>query len=426
MHAESLASVAIAQVMTPGSKIIYGAVPTAMNLRWMEFTMGSVEMAMMNACAVELARLYKLPIRASAGVTEAKRPDIQAGSEKNFSNLMVAFAGADCVHLSAGMMDSGNSISYEQFVIDNEIIGMIYRILRGINVDEQTLAFDVISSVGPGGNYVTEEHTIDHMMDEFFYPQLSVRCNFDIWEERRRPDMLNRATLQVREILDNSREGLLNVDQIIKVKKAFRGIHMSDTKPLHEEPVPTRIIACSAFKPAIEYLRLDKVYPEIQFTFLPSNLHITPRKLEDLLGKQVSAAREKNERIICLYGDCFPDIVGFCHRHGIIKVGGFHCYEMLLGSDKFKELTDETAGTYFLEQELIRNFEEYCVAPLELDDEELRKCYFEHYQKAVYIQQPADKDLFPKAKQIADFLGLPLEVVDADYSLLEEKLRELI
>jgi len=223
MHAESLAAVAITQVLAPGAKVPYSAIPTTMDLRTMELTMGSVEMGMMNAAAVQLAKLYDLPIYTSGGVTEAKRPDIQAGFEKGVSNFAMVTTGADCIRLTAGMLDSGNSISYEQFVIDNEIIGMLYRIREGIKVNEDTLGFDVIESVGPGGNYVTEDHTVDHMMDEFFYPNLIVRCNFDVWEERGRPDMLSRANDLVQEILDGGREGLLDHDLINEIEKAFPG-----------------------------------------------------------------------------------------------------------------------------------------------------------------------------------------------------------
>jgi len=223
MHAEALAGVAISQIFAPGAKVLYGAVPTTMDLRNMEFTTGSVEMTMMNAAAVQLARFYNLPIYASGGLTEAKRPDIQAGMEEGFSNLAVAMAGADCIHLAAGILDSGNSISYEQFVIDNEIIGMIYRILAGIKVNEDTLGFDVIEKVGPGGHFVTEDHTVEHMMDEFFYPNLSVRCNFDIWEEKGRPDMLSHANDSVQKILEKGKEGILDLDTISEIKKAFPG-----------------------------------------------------------------------------------------------------------------------------------------------------------------------------------------------------------
>jgi len=224
MHAEALAGAAITQVFAPGAKVLYGAVPMTMDLRNMELAAGSVEMTMMNAAAVQLARCYHLPIYASGGLTEAKRPDIQAGIEEGFSNLLVAMAGADCVHLAAGLLDSGNSISYEQYVIDNEIIGMIHRILRGITVNKETLGFNVIEKVGPGGHYVTEEHTVEHMMNEFFYPDLIVRCNFDIWEERGRPDMLSRANNIVQNTLREDTEGVLDLDLISEIKESFPGI----------------------------------------------------------------------------------------------------------------------------------------------------------------------------------------------------------
>jgi trimethylamine--corrinoid protein Co-methyltransferase len=227
MHAEALAGVAITQVFAPGARVLYGAVPMTMDLRNMELAMGSVEMTMMNAAAVQLAKHYHLPIYATGGLTEAKRPDIQAGIEEGFSNLTVAMAGADCVHLAAGILDSGNSISYEQFVIDNEILGIIQRMLAGIKVNEDTLAFDVVEKVGPGGNYVTEEHTVEHMMEEFFYPTLSVRSNFDIWEETGRPSMLSRAHGLVQHILgecEERQEGLLDLELVSQIRERFSGI----------------------------------------------------------------------------------------------------------------------------------------------------------------------------------------------------------
>ncbi len=224
MHAESLAGVAISQVFSPGAKILYGAVPTVMDLRKVEFTIGSVEMAMMNAAAVQLAKLYKLPIYGSGGVTEAKRPDIQAGTEKTFSSMMVAMAGADLIHLAAGMLDSGNSISYEQYVIDNEIIGMIRRMLAGIKVEDETIGLDVIEKVGPGGNYLLEDHTVDHMMEEFYYPDLSVRSIFDVWEKDGRPSMMSRANSMVKEILEEDKDGLFDIDLISEIKKSFPDI----------------------------------------------------------------------------------------------------------------------------------------------------------------------------------------------------------
>ncbi len=227
MHAEALAGVAIAQTLHPGAKVLYSAVPMAMDLRTMELAVGSVEMAMMNAAAVELGKRYNLPVYVSGGLTEAKRPDIQAGVEKSVSSMLVAMAGADCVRLTAGILDSGNSISYEQYVIDNEIIGTIHRLLAGIKVDEATLGLDVIDKVGPGGNYVMEDHTVEHMTEEFFYPELSVRYNFDVWEERGRPNMLSRATDVVRTILRDNRDGILDVDLLSEIARTCPGIETS-------------------------------------------------------------------------------------------------------------------------------------------------------------------------------------------------------
>jgi hypothetical protein len=99
---------------------------------------------------------------------------------------------------------------------------------------------------------------------------------------------------------------------------------------------------------------------------------------------------------------------------------------MFLGSERFNKLLDENAGTYFLEKELLMNFKDCCMEPLELYDDELREMYFKHYQRLLYVRQPSDPDLLPEATELARFLGLVLEVEDADYSQLERELVKLI
>lgn len=189
---------------------------------------------------------------------------------------------------------------------------------------------------------------------------------------------------------------------------------------------PTRIIACGVFKPALEHLHPENRYPDLRLTYLPSKLHLRPQELENRLLKEIASAQERDERVICLYGSCFPDIEDFCKQHRAIKVPGDYCYEMLLGSERFKQLLDEMAGTYFLEKDLILNFEEYCMVPLELHDEEMRRYCFQRYRRLLYVRQPADPDLVPQAGELAKSLGLSLEIRDVDYSHLERKLIELI
>ena len=187
----------------------------------------------------------------------------------------------------------------------------------------------------------------------------------------------------------------------------------------------TRIVACAVFKPAIEYLQLERRSPNLRLSYLPSKLHLRPQELKNRLLREITSAQKRNERVICLYGDCFPDIDDFCQEHGVIKVPGHYCYEMLLGSERFRRLITEITGTYFAEKDLILNFEEYCVRPLELHDEEMRKYCFQQYRRLLYVRQPSDPNLVPKASEVAEFLGLPLDISDADYSHLEKELAGL-
>jgi hypothetical protein len=197
-------------------------------------------------------------------------------------------------------------------------------------------------------------------------------------------------------------------------------------KPVKKPQKVVRLIACAVFKPALDFLAMKERYPHLKVTYLPSYLHLKPPELQKRLLKEIIKARKGGERIVCLYGDCFPDIDEFCRRHEAVKVPGHYCYEMLLGPERFKQYLDEIAGTYFLEQDVIQNFETYCMKPLGLRDEEMRKYCFEHYQRVLYIRQPDDVDLESKACDIADFLDLHMDASDADYSYLENRLAELL
>jgi len=171
---------------------------------------------------------------------------------------------------------------------------------------------------------------------------------------------------------------------------------------------------------------MENRYPNLCLTYLPSKLHLRPQELKNRLLKEITSAQKRKERVICLYGECFPDINDFCQQHGAIKVPGHYCYEMLLGSERFKQLIDEMAGTYFAERDLILNFVEYCVRPLELDDDEMREYCFKQYQRLLYVRQPSDPDLMLQASEVAEFLELSLDISDADYSHLEKELVGLL
>ena len=187
-----------------------------------------------------------------------------------------------------------------------------------------------------------------------------------------------------------------------------------------------RILACRVFKPALEHIWLESEYSDIRLTYLPPNLHLRPQELGKYLRREIAAAKRRNERVICLFGDCFPGIGDYCQRHGVSRVPGPCCWEMFLGSERFNRLLEEDAGTYFVEKELILNFKAYCIEPLELYDEEMREQCFKHYNRLLYVRQPSDPDLIAEARKIAEFLGLSLEIQDADYSHLASRLSGLI
>jgi hypothetical protein len=188
----------------------------------------------------------------------------------------------------------------------------------------------------------------------------------------------------------------------------------------------TRIIACHVFKPALEALEIEERYPHVKVTYMPSTLHSNSGELKKHFLDKFAAADGKNEKVVFLYGACFPDIDNVCNEKGATRTPGHFCYEILLGTERFNKAMDETAGTYFTEKDLIRNYDEFCRIPLELDDKDMRKHFFGPYKKFMYIRQPLDYDLMPKARQIAEYLDLELVIQDADYSYLQKMLDELI
>lgn len=182
LNAEALAGIVFTQLVNRGTPVLYSAVPTTVDIRTGAFLFGSIEMGMMNAAAAQLARYYQMPIYATAGISDSKIPDVQAGYEKAATALLTALAGANYIHDAAGLLESALTAGYAQYVIDNEIIGMALRATRGIEVNADTLAASVIAEVGAGGEYLTHEHTFRHMREETFLPKLADRQNFTNWQ----------------------------------------------------------------------------------------------------------------------------------------------------------------------------------------------------------------------------------------------------
>lgn len=200
-NVDSLTEVCLTQLVNPCTPVIYGSVSSSADLRDLKYIAGAIEMGLLNAAGAQLAQFYRLPFYATAGMSDAKTIDAQCGYESALSSLLCALGGANFIHDAAGLLDFALSVSYEKYVVDNEIIGMVMRAVEGIKVDEDTLAFDLIKEMGPGGNFVSAKHTRKYMRTEHYQPTLSDRDHLEEWQAKGKRDTYARARDRVEEIL---------------------------------------------------------------------------------------------------------------------------------------------------------------------------------------------------------------------------------
>ena len=198
---DSLLGVMLTQIVNPGTPVIFGSVATNTDLRDLKYIAGSVEMGLLNAAGAQMAQFYQLPFYATGGMTDSKVLDAQSGYESAITNLLCALAGANFIHDAAGLMEFALTMSYEKLVIDNEILGMVMRAVEGIRVDDETLAFDLIKEVGPGGNFITAKHTRHFMRGEHYQPSLSDRNSREEWEAEGSKTTWEKAAEAVQKIL---------------------------------------------------------------------------------------------------------------------------------------------------------------------------------------------------------------------------------
>ena len=218
LHAEELAGVTICQLTNPGAPLLYGGIPGMANLATMGYCGGAVECGMMNAAIHQLSEYIKVPNYNSSCLSDAKLPDAQAGYEKAFTAVLNAMGGSNYIHHAAGMLESMLAVAHEQFVIDDEIIGNACKVLKGIDVDEEHLAMEVIDSVGPGGNFMTAPHTMKHIRSEYYNSNgVTDRKSRDKWETEGSLDARQRALKIAKKLLENNKSYIpADVDQAIR------------------------------------------------------------------------------------------------------------------------------------------------------------------------------------------------------------------
>ncbi|MDH4204980.1 MAG: trimethylamine methyltransferase family protein [Desulfobacteraceae bacterium] len=223
-NVDSLAGVMLAQMTSPGTPTLYGCISSITDLRDMKYLSGAVEMGLMNAASAQMARFYDLPIYVTAGMSDSKVNDAQAGYESAITNLMVALAGGNFIHDAAGFLEFCMTASYDKMVVDNEIIGMVMRAVDGIKVNDETLAFDLIKKAGPGGHFISARHTRRHMRSELYKPQHSDRENRDRWQKQGAKDSRQRAAGKAQEILARPTQSVIPGDVRERIKQEIPGV----------------------------------------------------------------------------------------------------------------------------------------------------------------------------------------------------------
>jgi len=211
--ANVLAGVTLVQMLVPGHPCIFA------------IASGTMDMS--------TANYYKLPFQGGTGI-DAVLPDAQAGYERALQVLINALAGTNFIHLSIGMMEQMLTASYEQCLIDNEIIGAAFQITRGFEVNDDTIAFEVLKELGPANSqYMVHEHTVRHLRKVYWRPKLTNRDKWEPWMDRGGKDMRARAREQALKILDTYWPQYLSKEQVEEIRRIAQA---AQGQAMREEP----------------------------------------------------------------------------------------------------------------------------------------------------------------------------------------------
>lgn len=221
LNAEQLSGIVLTQLVRPGTPVLAGYIPGVADMRTGGYLGGTIEFGMMQAAAAQLAHHYRVPIYCSGGMTDAKVPDAQAGYEKMATLLLTAMGGGNYIHHAIGMMTNMSAVSLEQAVIDDEIVGMAMRVLRGIATTKASLAVEAIHRVGPGGHYLMDTHTLQFMRTEFYPPSLADRQSRVAWEEGGKHDTRARAIERVKKLLRTHQPPVLPIEVDRAIRDRF-------------------------------------------------------------------------------------------------------------------------------------------------------------------------------------------------------------
>jgi trimethylamine--corrinoid protein Co-methyltransferase len=202
-NAEVLAGLTLAQLVRPGIPFIYGATSCPIDMKTGALAIGAAENAMLVAATAQMGRFYNLPSRSGGALTDAHFPDIQAGMESTMSLLTAVGSGINFVLHACGILGSFVEMSFEKFLADEELCGMVKKMHRPIDLSAEAIDLPMIKEVGIGGQYLTQPKTFRLCRTEFFLPDLIKRRSYDSWKDTGRKRLDQEAAKVLAQRLDS-------------------------------------------------------------------------------------------------------------------------------------------------------------------------------------------------------------------------------
>jgi len=219
-NAEILSSVCTIQLACPGASMSVFYLMGNLDMKTGLLGQGPEE-SLLYAGAVEVAKYYGFRVTVIGFNSSSKISGAQTSYQKAMSTLLPVLAGADVVY-GAGELGGGMAASFEELVIDDEICRAVLKAVQGIEINDETLAVDVIDKVGPGGHYLAEKHTLNHFKDVLFFPELTDRNSYDAWKKAGGKSMVKRAREKAEEILEEHWPTPLDKDVQKEISEVIR------------------------------------------------------------------------------------------------------------------------------------------------------------------------------------------------------------
>ena len=200
--AECLTGVVISQLKRKGAAVIIGGVMSPLDMSTAIMGYGAPELILLSAAMTNITQSLHMPMFSTAGCSDSKTLDQQAGIESALSIAYAALSGANLIH-DVGYLESAMIGSFDMLVMSNEVIGMVKRILRGVPVDKEHLALEAIGRVGPGGHFLLDDHTMQHFRSEFWVPELLDRSNWETWRAKGAKSLGTRVHEKVMDLIEH-------------------------------------------------------------------------------------------------------------------------------------------------------------------------------------------------------------------------------